>query len=67
MTTEEPVVMYFTFRSPFAYLALHRLMRSPQFSGVHVELRPMDPADLVSPPADFLALSHSQLCNCAAR
>ena len=82
----EPVIMYFTFRSPcapsppslcpplpplslpalprqpgggsptsrgrcgggrFAYLALHRLMRSPELKDVPVELRPMDPADLI--------------------
>lgn len=43
---EEPVVFYFTFRSPFAYLALHRILRSPEFKDVLVELRPMDPDDL---------------------
>ena len=31
----------------FAYLALHRLMRSPELKDVPVELRPMDPADLI--------------------
>ena len=39
----QPVRFYFTFRSPFAWLAVRRIRRSPAFAGVDVDLKPIAP------------------------
>ncbi|RMF13581.1 MAG: hypothetical protein D6761_10910 [Candidatus Dadabacteria bacterium] len=39
----EPVELYFSFRSPYSWIALDRLMREPAFSDVDLRIRPVLP------------------------
>lgn len=44
MPAHPSIRFYFSFRSPFAAIALYRLRRAPQFRGVSVELMPVWPS-----------------------
>ena len=42
----EQLKFYFTFRSPFAYVALHRIRRLKEFQDVDIELIPVSPDNI---------------------
>ena len=43
MSDKDPILFYFSARSPFVYISLHRLLRSPEFASYSFELRAINP------------------------
>eukprot|EP01047_Picozoa_sp_COSAG01_P008488 COSAG01_NODE_335_length_18690_cov_7.693185_16_plen_74_part_00 len=43
MATREHLTCYFSFRSPFAWVAVHRLRRAPELAACDIELIPTWP------------------------
>lgn len=57
MSDKDPILFYFSARSPFVYIAIHRLLRSPEFASYNFELRAINPMNLssFSNPTDYPA------------
>jgi hypothetical protein len=44
MSDKDPILFYFSARSPFVNISLHRLLRSPEFASYSFELCAINPA-----------------------